>query len=555
VNTDTHLALGRRRVRRGALAVLSLALVALVAAACANAVGSPRASLGSSLPALRSIGGAAGGAARLVGRGASSGTTNASALHAWEAETAAVPATQDEAVTAAVQPAGDPAPAAPIPAPVPLPGIAPPTSLSDTCAQDVSAPMQNWLTKLPAGTIVRAPVGACYLVDEGLKLVGLKNITIIGGTWEDKTVPVANASPDDMGAVFWFVGGSGINVQNLFVSGVNTGGYDAPGAFAAGIRSDGVDGLTVTNLFVDHVYADGVTLDPLRASNDLSSTIVRPSENVVLHNVWVDGAGRQGVTLASVNGATMSGLVFIDIGMDVFDIEADQWDEGAQNVTVDGCTVRGDVGGLFFANGGAGSGGPWTSNVSVEGCTMLVPLAGYAVFIDNVSNSGSQRGPFTFSNDVLRCGSSASVSCIEVSNGNLTVTNSFLRVPPGTIHEPVYASTHSSTVVFDKDVVAGYGSPGTSDNSSSTTVQGGSWTPYGGASGSPPSGSTTTTSPSSPGPGSGKPTTTTAPPHATTSTTSPPRSTTSTAGRSTTTTTAPLLPLLSGGSGSTKTKR
>ena len=221
---------------------------------------------------------------------------------------------------------------------------------------------------------------------------------------------------------------------------------------------------------------------------------------MLLDNIWIDGTGRQGVTLASVSGAEITGLVFLDIGYDIFDAEADQSNEGAQNVAIDGCRVNGSVGGLFFANGGAGDGSPWTSNVSVDHCTMAAPLAGDTIMIDNDESSGNQRGPFTFSNDVLRCGTSVYVSCIEVSSGNLNVSNTFVRVPPGDVHEPLYHATHDSTVVFDNDVVAGYGTPGTTDDTSTTEVQGGSWTPAGGASSAAPPSSTSTSTTARPPP-------------------------------------------------------
>ncbi len=544
MNTTTT-EVGWERARKGALVLLGLIIVSFVVASCGKASG-PHSS---SSPAIRTLGGAAAGVARLASTGAAAGGTAApTGPHGAAVTDATLSTARAHALAAAVEPATDAAPAAATPLPVPLPGLAPPPSMSATCAQDVSAHMQHWLNNLPAGTVVRAPAGACYLVNEGLRLVGLHDITIIGGTWEDQTVPVANASPDDMHPLFWFVGGSGITVQNLFISGVNPGGYDTPGAFAAGIRSDGVNGFSATDVFVDHVYGDGVELTPLRGANDDSGKILRPSENVALHNVWIDGAGRQGVTLASVNGAALSGLVFIDIGFDVFDVEADQGNEGAQNVTIDGCRVRGTTGALFFANAGLGSGSPWTSNIQVEHCTMAAPLAGDAILIANAQSTGAQRGPITFSDDVLRCGSSVYVSCMEVSNGNLNVSNTFVHVPPGTVHEPIYHATHGSTVTLDNDVVTGYGTPGTADGSSSVTVQGGSWTASPGASPTSPPGSTTTTAATTTT--TTATTSTTRPPHAVTTTTAPSRP-------ATTTTTAPLLSSLSGSgssSGSTKKK-
>ena len=465
-----------------------------------------------------------------------------------------------------------------------LPGTAPPASLADNCSEDVSAGMRWWLSSLAPGTVVHAPAGACYLVNEGLRLVGLRDISIIGGQWEDHTKPVSGASPNDMGAVFWFVGGSGITVENVTISGVNPGGYDPSGAFAGALRSDGVVGFTASNITVQNVYGDGVTLDPLRGSTDDSSTIVRPSENVVLHNVSVDGAGRQGIALTSVSGASMSDIEFSHIGLDVFDVEADQGNEGAQNVTVDGCTVHGDTGGIFFANGGAGSGSPWTSNVQIDDCTMDQELGGDVVLVDNISPTGTQRGPFTFIGDQFRCGASVYVACTEVSNGNVTFSGCTFIMPGGEIHEHVYQATNGSTVNFFEDSVHGDAQPGSASGGSSAAVFGGNVasTQGGGSSqNGGPSGSTGAGSPpglgstlsqlgqssslnagSTPGPGATPsgglrpgagsiPGVASTPPQSgTTPTTTPSRTTTTTTPKpTTTTTTAPCLlcSLLGGG--------
>ncbi len=364
-------------------------------------------------------------------------------------------------------------------------GVAPPFWLADNCSQDVSAGMQAWLNALPQGSVVRAPAHSCYLIDGGLRLVGLQDVTIRGGDWQDRTVPVPGANVNDMDPAFWFVGGSGITVEDMEISGVNPGGYHESGAFGAGIRSDGVVGMVVANVLVAHVYGDGLSLNPLRASGDASSTIVRPSEDIIVHNIWIDGAGRQGVTLSDVTDAALSGLDLAHVALDVFDLEADQWNEGVQNVTIDGCTVGGDVGGLFFANAGEGSGGPWTSDVSVNGCTMNAPLAGDAILVEAADASGAPRGPITFDGDVLRCGASDYVACVEVTDGNVTVANSLLVCPPGTVHESVYDADANSTVNFYDDTVTGYGAAGSASPNSSATVLGGQWTSANGTSPGP----------------------------------------------------------------------
>lgn len=339
--------------------------------------------------------------------------------------------------------------------------------------------MQRWMNSLPAGTTVTVLPGRCYLVNEGLRITGAQSLTISGGTWQDATTPAPGASPTAMTPVFWLVGGSGITLQNLTIIGTNPGAYRPSGAFAAGVRSDGVIGLSMSNLTINNVFGDGVELAPLRAANDLSNVIVNPTRNASLNHLAITGAGRQGITLASVTNATISAVVLNHIGINAFDVEADQWDEGATNVTINGCVVGGDLGGLFFANGGAGAGGYYTGNITVANCTMTGPLAGDVILVQPPALQPKPRGPFTFVNDILYCGSSVYVSCVQATDARISVTGSKLIMQPGTIHEPVYHAAVSSNVAFGEDAVTGYGLPGWTDPTSTVTVSGGSWTPFG----------------------------------------------------------------------------
>lgn len=377
--------------------------------------------------------------------------------------------------------------------------------------------MQAWLRSLPPGTTVSVAPTACYLVNEGLTLDGAQGLTISGGTWQETSQPQNGAPAAQMNPVFWLVGGSGLTLENLTISGSSSGGYDPSGAFAAGIRSDGVIGLDISNVSIDNVYGDGIELGPLRAAGDISNVIVNPSENVTITNVSIDGAGRQGITLASVTNATISSVSLKHIGIDVFDLEADQWDEGALDVTINGCTVGGGNGGLFFANAGVSAGSDHTGNITVENCTMLTPDGGDAVLVETPDLEAHPRGPITFLDDSLQCGSSVYVACVMATDARIAVEGSTVTVPPGTIHEPVYGATESSVLTFQSDVVNGYGRQGTTDTTSSVTISGGSWTPY--AAPRP-----------LPSPSSGRPldaSTTTRPAPPTTTTTTPHRSATS----------------------------
>ncbi len=355
--------------------------------------------------------------------------------------------------------------------------VSPPAKLPADCSKDVAYGMQHWLRSLPPDTTVVAPAGACYLINGGIAIIAAQGLTIAGGTWEDQTAPQPGASQDDMVPAFWFKGGSNITLENLSINGSNPGGYTPAGAFAAGIRSDGIIGFRVTNVNVNNVWGDGLELTPLRAADDSSTIILNASENVFVYGLSVNGAGRQGVTLASVNGASLSAVRLKHIGLDFFDVEADQGNEGARNVTINGCETGG-VGGLFFANAGMSSANN-TGNITVENCTMDQPTAGDAVLVQapNLQATNS-RGPFTFLNDTLLCGSSVYVSCIQSTDANITVANSNVVVPVGTIHEPVFNANNSSGLSFTGDSVSGYTSPGSKDASSTVNISGGIWSPY-----------------------------------------------------------------------------
>lgn len=337
--------------------------------------------------------------------------------------------------------------------------------------------MQHWLQALPANSTVVAPAGACYLINGGIVLTGVQGLTIAGGTWNDMTAPVAGASPTAMSAAIWFQGGSNVTLENMTVNGSSPGGYVPAGAFGGGIRSDGVIGFRVTDVNIDNVWGDGLELAPLRAANDLSSTILNPSENVFVYGLTVNGAGRQGISLVDVNGASLTDIVLKHIGINFFDVEADQWNEGALNVTINDCETGG-VGDLFFANGGASSGAAYTGNITVENCTMDAPTAGEAVLVQPPSLQPHPRGPIVFSHDTLLCGASVYVSCVESDDANITVESSNVVCPTSTIHEPVYSADEDTGLTFMSDDVSGYTTPGTTDSSSHVSIDGGVWAPY-----------------------------------------------------------------------------
>jgi hypothetical protein len=349
-----------------------------------------------------------------------------------------------------------------------------PSTIVSNCSQDVSGPLKHWLNKLPANSTVVVGPQACYRVDKGLRLRDPHGLTIYGGTFtSDATAPGPQKHAEGV-PVFTLAGGSNVSFESMKIDGQNPGGYHPKLAFAGGIEAQGTDGLTIKGVTITKTFGDGITLDPLRGGSDhKSGTILGPTMNVVVDGATITGVGRQGVTFASVSGAQISNLVVEDAALTTFDFEADQGNEGSVNVVIDGCTSSG--GGLFFANGGGGS-ASYTHDLTVAHCAMAKPTKGYAVLsINHGKSRKKQRGPIYFVADTIYCGASASVACVELSGAKVTVEDSVLHFPRGTLHEAAYHLVKRSTGTFSNDLIEGYGKRGHVSKNSAVQVTGGHW--------------------------------------------------------------------------------
>ena len=354
------------------------------------------------------------------------------------------------------------------------PAVSPPASIASDCSVDVSHVLKKWLESLPAGQTVLLAPGACYLVDTGIRLVDRQGLTIFGGTFRNESDSVSPGENSKGAAVFTFVGGSDIALEDMEIHGANPGGYHPHLAFDGGIELEGTNTATIRSVTIDNTFGDGITLAPLRGGADHNSgQILAPSSQVSIRDVTVSGAGRQGITLASVSGADLSDVVVVDPGLDTFDLEADQANEGARDVSIDGCEASGGL--LFFANGGAGS-GRTTGDITVQDCTMTTREGGSAILVERKGHGKYDRGPFTFAADRLICGESIYVACVELSGAQVTLSDVTLKFPRGKTHEAVYHLAAGSTAVFDDDVVEGYGRRGKLFGGSSAHVSGGIWT-------------------------------------------------------------------------------
>jgi Right handed beta helix region len=351
--------------------------------------------------------------------------------------------------------------------PRPAGSIEPPASISANCSANVSTKLQDWLRSLPRSAIVYSPPSSCYLVNNGIKLSFPKRLTIDGGTFRSRTL-------GSMGRrVFDVIGGSGITFENMRILGPDVRHLWVPKrAFQSGIELQGTRHAQILHVSIADVFGDGITLAPLRGgAGHNSGVIVRPVEDLLIDNVSIDGAGRQGISPVSVDGATMRDVTIRDVNMNAFDFEADQGNEGAKHVLIDGCSIS-HANSLANIAEDAGFTGP----ITIENCSMATLDSGVAIYVTSASND-RDAGRIAFVHDLLRCRTKAPGACIQLQDANnFAVDQSRIVFGPGTgATESVFSVTDKTHATFADDLVTGYGSEGSTGFHSSVAISGGLW--------------------------------------------------------------------------------
>ena len=355
--------------------------------------------------------------------------------------------------------------------------VSSPSGIAADCSSDVSQALGSWLNSLPPGSAWTPAASDCFRIDKGVKLHFPAALTINGGTFEDlnTTSPPPNGHGTTAGSpAFEIVGGSGVTFENLRIVGAHNGWAYRPGlAFQGGIQLDGTMAAAIDNVSITRTFGDGINLEPLRGGSDYASGyIVNPVEKLTVSNVTITQTGRQGITPASVDGATFTNVHVTGVAFNAWDFEADQKGEGARNVLIDGCVFSG----INIAMEGSAVG-----PITMRNCTMLKTNHGDAVRIKN-SSGRPFGGPIVLANDVLRCAASVYVSCFQFGGASdVTVRDSSVTIGfhHDAIHESAYTVSDGSHVTFANDVVAGFGLIGTTHAGSTATVTGGTWSSSG----------------------------------------------------------------------------
>jgi hypothetical protein len=171
--------------------------------------------------------------------------------------------------------------------------------------------------------------GRCYTVRDGLTIT--TPVRVENALFYD---PQSRPHRGSVHPIIRIKDTSEVTLSSLALVGANTSGaFHADMVGEAGIDILSSDAVTVSDVTTTATFGDGLTL----GFQPFSS----PSWNIVVNGLTVTDAGRDGITMASVNIAAMVDVDVVSSAMSGWDFESDLPGVGSGNVLVEGATGRG----------------------------------------------------------------------------------------------------------------------------------------------------------------------------------------------------------------------
>lgn len=308
------------------------------------------------------------------------------------------------------------------------------------------------------GETLNEPQGVGITMTQPLELNHCTGVTIDGGDWFWPSKSPGKGAGHGVTpgiSAFDVTSGTGNTIENLSVQGANEGGYVAKLANSAAINLNGSIGTTISNVQTSHAFGDCLDLEGLRSGSG-ADAVTQPVTNLTVTTFGATACGRNNISLVSVDGANLSALTLGSAGYDALDFEDDSGGESARNVVVSDCVFD------RYINISAPLSTEGT--ISISGCAEQGADAGEAVIVKERPDAAN--GPITINNDILKCGASAYVACIQQGGGNLTVSNTAITIgfKGDAVHEPAYHVGNDGTLTLSGDTVSGYYKPGTVGN-------------------------------------------------------------------------------------------
>lgn len=214
---------------------------------------------------------------------------------------------------------------------------------------DESACLQQWLNGLDlaadSGPVVWDLGGQSYEVDKGLTMAGAQDFTIEDGAFYNAENPNTIAYG---GTPTLYLAGAGAysksplapandTLEDLTIEGTYPGGgLRADMANAAGVRTDGVQNLTIDEVTTLDTWGDGLHLAPFLAgpkSGDHGNT------GGLVENVVTNHTGRCGIAPIGVDNLTIDNASMTGTGYCAVDMEADSGNTPIKAITFNGLTT------------------------------------------------------------------------------------------------------------------------------------------------------------------------------------------------------------------------
>lgn len=174
--------------------------------------------------------------------------------------------------------------------------------------------------------------GHCYIVREGVTITA--PVVVENATFYD---PQSEPHPGDpVQPILRVKDTTGVQLSALTLVGTNSGGdFHAEMVGEAGFNILSSDNVTITDVSTANTYGDGLSLGFQPAHG--------PSQGITVNGLTVSNAGREGVTMAYVDGASMSNVDILSSAHSAWDFESDLPGVGSANVVVTHAVASGGV--------------------------------------------------------------------------------------------------------------------------------------------------------------------------------------------------------------------
>jgi hypothetical protein len=281
------------------------------------------------------------------------------------------PVSQDQSASS---PAAETAPTRPR---TPANAVNVPTSIDATGSSDVSSQLQAFINSAPNGSTIVFKAKGTYQLDEALRIIGRRNLTL-DGNGARLNLPTVDQDFNSIG-IQVRDGSVGTTIRDFVMVGNNSQAGTSD-ACCTRENNHAIAVLSATDTLIEGMDIRRTWGDCLYISRVAGGTW---ADGVTFRDSTCQLSGRHGVGIIAASQVRIVNNVFDEIGFDVIDLEPNQSSEGASDVVVRGNTIgsyaiSSEWDGWLMAACGPKDLGAVIRDVTVTGNTIEGNLAGWS---------------------------------------------------------------------------------------------------------------------------------------------------------------------------------